>query len=154
MCLQSPAALEALAKVADRMAAADLPDTEPDADAVARFTSAMDDDLGSPQALAVIFDAVRDANRALDAEDDGSAAGLHAAAIQLAGALGLELGSAAAPARAVGDAEDDEIDALVDERLAARAAKNFGRADRIRDELAARGIVLEDSARGTSWHRG
>ena len=59
-----------------------------------------------------------------------------------------------APARALGDAEDDEIDALVDERLAARAAKDFGRADRIRDELAARGIVLEDSARGTSWHRG
>ena len=103
----------------------------------------------------MIFDAVRDANRALDAEDDDTAAGLHAAAIELAGVLGLELGAAAAPAR---DVEDDaaaaEIDDLVDQRLTAKAAKDYGRADRIRDQLTARGIVLEDSARGTSWHRG
>ena len=152
---QSAAALARLDKFADRMAAADLPETGPDADVVARFRSAMDDDLGSPQALAVIFDAVRDANRALDAEDDATAAGLHAAAIELAGVLGLELGAAAAPARAVeDDAETAEIDDLVDQRLTAKAAKDYGRADRIRDQLTARGIVLEDSARGTSWHRG
>ncbi|MBT4677708.1 MAG: cysteine--tRNA ligase, partial [Acidimicrobiaceae bacterium] len=117
--------------------------------------TAMDDDLGSPQALAVIFDAVRDANRALDAEDDSTAAELHAAAIELAGVLGLELGSAAAPARDVqDDAEAAEIDDLVDQRVAAKAAKNYDKADRIRDKLTARGIILEDSARGTSWHRG
>jgi len=152
---QSAAALARLDKFADRMAAADLPETGSDADVVDRFRSAMDEDLGSPQALAVIFDAVRDANRALDAEDDDTAAGLHAAAIELAGVLGLELGAAAAPAR---DVEDDaaaaEIDDLVDQRLTAKAAKDYGRADRIRDQLTARGIVLEDSARGTSWHRG
>jgi len=103
----------------------------------------------------VIFDAVRDANRALDAEDDATAAGLHAAATHLAGVLGLELGSAAAPARAAeDDAETAEIDDLVDQRLVAKAAKDYGRADRIRDKLTARGIVLEDSARGTSWHWG
>jgi cysteinyl-tRNA synthetase len=152
---QSAAALARLDKFADRMAAADLPETGSDADVVDRFRSAMDEDLGSPQALAVIFDAVRDANRALDAEDDDTAAGLHAAAIELAGVLGLELGAAAAPAR---DVEDDaaaaEIDDLVDQRLTAKAAKDYGRADRIRDQLTARGIVLEDSARGTSWHWG
>ena len=152
---QSAAALARLDKFADRMAGSDLPEAEPDADVVTRFRTAMDDDLGSPQALAVIFDAVRDANRALDAEDDSTAAELHAAAIELAGVLGLELGSAAAPARDVqNDAEATEIDDLVDQRVAAKAAKNYDKADRIRDKLTARGIILEDSARGTSWHRG
>lgn len=152
---QSAAALARLDKFADRMAGSDLPEAEPDADIVTRFRTAMDDDLGSPQALAVIFDAVRDANRALDAEDDSTAAELHAAAIELAGVLGLELGSAAAPARDVqDDAEAAEIDDLVDQRVAAKAAKNYDKADRIRDKLTARGIILEDSARGTSWHRG
>ena len=51
-------------------------------------------------------------------------------------------------------AEAAEIDDLVDQRVAAKAAKNYDKADRIRDKLTARGIILEDSARGTSWHRG
>ena len=53
-----------------------------------------------------------------------------------------------------GDSDDDEIDALVDRRLDAKAKKNFGEADRIRDELTARGVVLEDTPRGTAWRRG
>ena len=151
---QSAAALARLDKFSDRMANADLPEAEPDADVVARFRAAMDDDLGSPQALAVIFDAVRDANRALDAEDDNAAAALSTAALELADVLGLVLGRVAAPADASGASDDDEIDALVDRRLDAKAKKNFGEADRIRDELTARGVVLEDTPRGTAWRRG
>jgi len=61
------------------------------------------------------------------------------------GALGLTLEA--------GVEADDEIDALVAARNAARAAKDFAEADRIRDELAARGITIEDTPTGTVWHR-
>ncbi|MEE2957633.1 MAG: DALR domain-containing protein, partial [Actinomycetota bacterium] len=126
-----------------------------DAEVLGRFRAAMDDDLGTPQALAVVFDAVRDANRALDAEDDATAATLAAAALDATDALGLELGvSASSDAGAGDDPEAAEIDRLVDQRLTARANKDFSEADRIREELVARGIVLEDSPSGTSWRRG
>ena len=153
---QAAAALARLDKFADRMAAADLPDAGSDVDVVDRFRTAMDDDLGSPQALAIIFDAVRDANRALDAEDDETAATLTATALELACTLGLELGRDSAPdgpGSAADESDDAEIDELVDRRLAARESRDFAEADRIRNELAARGIALEDTPHGTSWRR-
>ena len=87
----------------------------------------------------------------------GGEQALTAAALELACALGLALGRDSAPGGSGGAAdegEDAEIDELVDRRLAARESRDFAEADRIRDELAARGIALEDTPHGTSWRRG
>ena len=103
-----------------------------DGDRRRAFRAAMDDDFGTPAAVAAIFDAVKRANVAIDAGDTGRrrVAGRHGArARRRARARGRQCGAA-------GD-DDAEIDALVAARDAARAAKDFAEADRIRDELAA-----------------
>ncbi|MBM3674269.1 MAG: cysteine--tRNA ligase [Actinobacteria bacterium] len=121
----------------------------PVADDVAdRFRAAMDDDFGTPGGVGVVFDTVRRANSAIDAGDEPGAARLVATVVELAGALGLEVGAGETVAE-----RDAEIDAMVAERDAARATKDFAAADRLRDELTARGITLEDTPRGTVWHR-
>ncbi|MDW3219968.1 MAG: cysteine--tRNA ligase [Acidimicrobiales bacterium] len=118
-----------------------------DAGAVAAFRAAMDDDMGTPEAVATIFETVRRANAALDAGEDAS--GLVATVIDLADALGIRVGDASG-----GGDDDAEIDALVAARTDARSAKDFAEADRLRDELTARGIVVEDTPSGPIWHRG
>jgi cysteinyl-tRNA synthetase len=115
--------------------------------AVGAFDEAVDDDLATPSGVAVLFETVRRANHAIDAGDDDGARSLVATVHALAGALGLELRGAPGEA-------DAEIDALVAERQAARAAKDYATADRIRTELTARGIILEDTATGPVWRRG
>jgi cysteinyl-tRNA synthetase len=112
---------------------------------VQRFRAEMDDDFGTPGAVAAIFEAAAAANNAIDAGDHKRAASLLATIIELAGVLGLSLEA--------GNSEDIEIDALVAERDAARASKDFATADRIRDDLTAGGITLEDTPTGTIWHR-
>jgi cysteinyl-tRNA synthetase len=117
-----------------------------DDDAVAEFRGAMDDDFGTPEAMAVVFRLARDTNQAIDdGELDRAASGV-ATVRELTGALGLELDDG----RGEGDAE---IDALVQRRDTAREQRDFAEADRIRAELAARGITLEDTPTGTVWHR-
>ena len=112
---------------------------------VERFRDAMDDDFGTPGAVAALFEAVAAANSAIDAGDHERASSLVATVSELAGALGLSI---------EGDTgADASIDAMVAERDAARAAKDFATADRLRDDLTALGVVLEDTSTGTIWHR-
>lgn len=145
------AAAEGVARIENlrrRAGRSGLDPAEPDEGTLAAFRAAMDSDFGTPGAVAAIFEAVRAANVALDAEDGATAAARVAAVDELLGALGF-----AGDHRTVVGAEDAAIDARVAERDAARAARDFAAADRIRDELAAEGVVIEDSASGTTWHR-
>jgi cysteinyl-tRNA synthetase len=117
-----------------------------DEDATAEFRAAMDDDFGTPEAMAVVFRLARDTNSAIDKGDVGRAASGLVTVRELTGALGLELDDG-------GGADDAEIDALVQRRNEARSERDFAEADRIRAELADRGITLEDTPTGTTWHR-
>ena len=115
-------------------------------DARQRFIAAMDDDLGTPQALAVLFDLAHAINRARDA---GRGAGAAVATLrELGGVLGLRF---EAPAASLGGAPF--IDLLVEVRTGLRAAQQFEWADRIRTRLAELGIALEDGRDGTTWRR-
>jgi cysteinyl-tRNA synthetase len=113
---------------------------------VSAFRDAMDDDFDTPAAVAVVFEHVRQANVAIDAGRAADAAALVAAVRELTAALGIELRDDVAEL-------DEDLDRRVAERDRAREAKNFAEADRIRDELAAEGIVLEDTPQGTVWRR-
>jgi cysteinyl-tRNA synthetase len=123
--------------------------------APADFEAAMDDDLNIPAALAALHEGVRRGNTALAAgDDDGARAALDDVTAMTA-ALGIN--PLAAQWRTCGGnaAEHAALDSLVQaqlaERAAARAAKDWARADAIRDTLAAAGILVEDSADGANW---
>ena len=114
-----------------------------------QFIAAMDDDLNTADAIAALFELVRDINLMLvdGKATDKTAAAARALFAELADVLGLLYAKKE-------DAADEEIDRLIAARTAARAAKNWAEADRIRDELKAQGIVLEDTPQGVKWHRG
>jgi len=111
-----------------------------------RFRAAMDEDFGTPEAVAVLFDLAGEVNRSKDA----AAAGLLKA---LGGTLGLLQGD---PQRFLqGGVETDEaaILTLIEQRTSAKQSKDFAEADRIRKVLLEQGIVLKDSPTGTTWER-
>jgi cysteinyl-tRNA synthetase len=117
---------------------------EPDRAVLEEFRTAMDDDLDTPKATALLFETVRRANAAIDAAEPAAGA-LVAAAHSIAGAVGLELGRA--------DAVPDEVAARAADLDAARGAKDYPRADAIRAELQADGWTVETGPAGTTVRR-
>lgn len=122
-----------------------------------RFTKAMDDDFNTPEAIAVLFELAREINRLRDS-DALLAAQLAATLKQQASFLGLLEREPDAFLQGGSVTEDDglssdDIESLINQRLEARANKEWAESDRIRDELAAQGVVLEDGAGGTTWRR-
>ncbi|MDO4708499.1 MAG: cysteine--tRNA ligase [Pseudomonadota bacterium] len=129
----------------------DLADIEADAHIPASVEAALDDDLNTPAALAEI---ARLAGAARKAEGDAARRDAKAALLGAGQALGLlQQAPAAWFARGADQSDDARIQALVDERIAAKKARDFARADAIREQLAAEGIILEDTPQGVRWQR-
>ena len=144
--------LERIITAADRlkflMGSAKTEDmAETEAEKFAKFESAMDDDFNTADAIAAVFDFVKFINTMTD-EDSSKEylENLFDRLVRLTEVLGI-----------IVDKEDEildsDIEALIAERQAARKEKNFARADEIRDELLAKGIVLKDTREGVQWKR-
>ncbi|MCW8327511.1 cysteine--tRNA ligase [Photobacterium sp. SDRW27] len=121
---------------------------------VARFKEAMDDDFNTPEAYSVLFDMAREINR-LKTDDVAAASALGARMRELADILGLLSQEPEAFLQGGAGESDDvaEIEALIQQRLDARAAKDWAAADAARDKLLAMDIILEDGPQGTTWRR-
>ena len=113
----------------------------------ARFQAAMNEDFGTPEAVAVLFELAGEVNRTRSPQTSGLLKAL-------GGLLGLLQGNPETFLQAGASLDEDAIQAHIAARAAAKAAKNFAEADRIRQELAALGVVLKDSPSGTTWERG
>ena len=109
-----------------------------------RFKAAMDEDFGTPEAVAVLFELASEVNKT----QSGQLSGLLKA---LGGCLGLLQGKPKGFLQARAGLDEVIIQCLIDQRAMAKRDKNFAESDRIRNELLAQGIVLKDSAAGTSW---
>lgn len=118
--------------------------------ALAQFREAMDDDLNTAEALAAVFEFVRDANTAVDANEfrAGNLAATHALLEQFDAVFDV-----LKPSRPEGGMMDEEIDAMIAARTAAKKARDFARADQIRRELTEKGVILEDTKDGVRWKR-
>jgi len=114
------------------------------------FSDGMDDDLNTAEALAAVFEYVRDANSAMDAGEFRRG--------NVAGALGFlerfdSIFDVLKPAVHAGELTDAQVEEKIAERAAAKKARDFARADQIRRELLDQGIVLEDTKSGVRWKR-
>jgi cysteinyl-tRNA synthetase len=153
---ESEDALDRLQRFRDRASPG-----EPDPGSIARFREVMEDDFGTPMAVSLLFDLVRDGNRLLD--EGGDAATIAGAVETIVGVLGLD--DASVPAEVTLDLGDlpsrfglegdghDVVDRLVELRAVAREERRFEDADAIRDGLDKAGVTLEDGPDGTRWLR-
>ncbi|HEX2856018.1 MAG TPA: cysteine--tRNA ligase [Propionibacteriaceae bacterium] len=136
------------------LAAPDAVDTPlPDA-----FVAAMDDDLGTPGAVATLYQAVREGNSALDAGDDETAARAYAQVRGMLAVLGLDAddpvwasGAAAGDDARLRPVVDSLVHTLLQQRADARAARDWATADAIRDSLTTAGLKIEDTPQGSRW---
>jgi len=133
-------------------ASEDVPETDHDR----RFMEAMDDDFNSAGAIAVLHSVANDINLYRREGRTDEAARSAAVLIRLGGILGLMQQDPEAffQGDTGGELSAEEIEAQIQARADARKARDFAEADRIRDELAEKGIILDDSREGTSWRRG
>ncbi|MBR0112609.1 MAG: cysteine--tRNA ligase, partial [Clostridia bacterium] len=115
---------------------------------IEQFNTALDDDLNTADGIAAVFDLVRDINTNVLGKGQSRQTVEYAAKVfdTLTGVLGLVYNRKE-------EKSDAEIDALIEARTQARKDKNWAEADRIRDELKAMGIILEDTPQGVKWHR-
>ncbi|MBE9080475.1 cysteine--tRNA ligase [Romeria aff. gracilis LEGE 07310] len=135
---------------------------EPDSEPVKEFQAAMDDDFNTPGAIAVLFGLAKELERQGNLIVHQSKPDADAAVLQpqwqtlvcLAQILGLETSPDQANSAQANDLDDEQIEALIEQRRQAKQAKNYAAADRIRNELSAQGITLIDKPGGvTDWHR-
>ncbi|MDQ4040026.1 MAG: cysteine--tRNA ligase, partial [Actinomycetota bacterium] len=133
----------------------------------ADFSAAMDDDLGTPAAVACIHEIVRSGNAALAAGDDVRVRGALGSVRAMLGILGLDplsepwVSRGSVPARVTGSGFPATmtgsgvvgalVEALLEQRTVARARKDYAASDAIRDQLAAAGVAVEDTAEGSRW---
>jgi cysteinyl-tRNA synthetase len=126
-----------------------LPANSPANEWIDRFRADIEQDLSTPRALSQLQGLIRDT--------DVPPAEALAAVARMDQVLGLDLiesaASLVASSKETGDIDDGRIDALIAERTDAKKAKNFSRADEIRNQLKESGIILEDTASGTTWRR-
>ncbi|MES2400413.1 MAG: DALR domain-containing protein, partial [Pseudomonadota bacterium] len=112
-----------------------------------RFKTAMDEDFGTPEAMAVLFDLAGEVNKTASVE-------MGVLLRNLGGCLGLLQSEPGAYLKAGAGLDEASIQKLIAQRAEAKAAKNFALADKIRSDLLAQGIVLKDSPAGTTWEAG
>jgi cysteinyl-tRNA synthetase len=120
----------------------------------AEFRAAMDDDLGTPAAIAAIHETVHQGNRALTEGDDAAVAGALGSVRAMLGVLGLDPLDphwTAGGDEKLGQVTDGLVSLALEQRQAARARKDFATADAIRDQLTALGVAVEDTPQGPRW---
>ena len=143
-------ARSALTRLYQAASLAPLQESDLHDDSVKEFKDSMNDDLNTPEALSILFGLAKSINSSQDAQDQR----MYASTMkELGKVLGLLNDSPEAFLQYGANLTDEEINQKIKERNQARDTKDFLKADQIRDELAAQGILLDDSSDGTSWKK-